>query len=464
MKSGLKGNINSLRSHLLNWLFTPLFVLWVFSITSGYMATQRFADEPYDLALLEHAQALAKQLGLGSGKERLDAPITLPKTAGGGERGHFYLTLSTPEGRKLAGNAHLSRPPASLTDETDVIFSNTQYGEEKLRMVTLRFPYSGGGEILLQLAETNAKRHELARGILINIVIPQLLLILLATAALWFMLKKGLAPLEHLRQDVELRPSGDLSLIEENQVPEEVRPLIRAFNSLLQRFALLLEAQKRFVADAAHQLRTPFAGIQTQAELGLRNPENAQKQHALALILTGAERCSHLVNQLLVLARNEPGALHDGSLEIIDLKHLAQETAMQWVPAALQKRIDLGFEEQGKTLAIRGNAAGLTDMVNNLLDNAIRYTPEGGMVTLCAGEENGAAWLRVEDNGPGIAPEYRAQVFERFFRILGSGQEGSGLGLSIVREIASQHGATIELDSGAGGKGTRITLRFPPTH
>ena len=186
---------HSLRTHLMNWLFTPLFVLWIFSTASGYISTLNFANKPYDLALLERAQAAAEQLGLGSGAERLQARITLAENAIAGIKDHVYYTVSTPEGKFLAGNAHLPRPPAFLSKKNGPLFSDAERKAEKIRMVTLHYPRAGGGEILLQMAETVGKRQDLARGILGNIVIPQILLIVIAAAAVWYALKRGLAPL-----------------------------------------------------------------------------------------------------------------------------------------------------------------------------------------------------------------------------------------------------------------------------
>ncbi len=457
-------DIHSLRTHLMNWLFTPLFVLWIFSTASGYMATLNFANKPYDLALLERAQALGEQLGLGSGKERLGGRISLQENTIAGIKDHVYFSISTLDGKHLAGNATLPRPLASLSEKKGPVFSDTSRKDEKLRMVTLHYAYSGGGEILLQMAETIGKRQDLARGILGNIVIPQILLILMAAGAVWYALKRGLAPLEHLRRGVEQRSRDDLSRIDESRAPEEVRPLIRAVNDLLERLNRVVESQKRFVADAAHQLRTPFAGLKTQAELALRESDPERKQHALRQILAGAERCNHLVNQLLSLARNEPNAQLVGRLEPLELNYLAQETTMLWVPQALEKNIDLGFEGFRKAVPVRGDAVSLREMIGNLLDNAIRYSAPGGTVTLSVGYESGGGVLRVEDDGPGIAAEHRSQVFERFYRILGSGQKGSGLGLAIVREVANLHGAHIKLESGKQDKGTLITIRFPHHH
>jgi two-component system sensor histidine kinase TctE len=358
----------------------------------------------------------------------------------------------------------LPRRPAFQANRNEPVFSDGEYKGQKVRMVSLRYqadPADSNSVALLQMAETTAKRQALTRGILGNIVIPQLLLIIMAGGAVWYALKRGLMPLEHLRQEVAQRSRDDLSLLDEKKAPVEVQPLIEAVNDLLQRLKQVMESQKRFIADAAHQLRTPFAGLKTQAELALRETDPALARHALQQILASAERCSHLVNQLLSLARNEPGGHTYSTFETLELNRLAKEATMSWVPEALKKNIDLGFEGSSRVLPVRGDAIGLQEMIGNLLDNAIRYTPPGGTVTLRVGHEAGGAVLRVEDNGPGIPEEQRGQVFERFYRILGSGQAGSGLGLAIVREVANLHEARVSLGAGAEGHGTLIAVRFP---
>lgn len=453
----MNDDILSLRNHLMNWLFTPLFVLWVFSTATGYIATLKYANRPYDQALLERAETFAAQLTqAGKAPPQDSTPASLKEEP-------FY-TLYDADGRLLAGNVSLPRPAEFLLRKTEPVFTDAEYRGIKIRMVVLHLSGEGGQPVRLQMAEQLDKRQALIRGILANIVIPQLLLILMAGAAVWYALKRGLAPLEHLRQEVTERSRTDLSLLNESKAPDEVRPLIHAFNQLLQRLSQVLDSQKRFVADAAHQLRTPFAGLKTQAELALRETDPDKMQGALRKIHASAERCNHLVNQLLALARNEPGGHLYSSLDTLELGKLAQEAAMNWVPEALRKDIDLGFESCRRAVPVKGDPLGLTEMLNNLLDNAIRYTQPGGRVTVSVGYDNGGGVLRVEDDGPGIPPDQRARVFERFYRILGSGEKGSGLGLSIVREVAELHHATVELGEGPNGHGLKITLRFPHHH
>jgi two-component system sensor histidine kinase TctE len=458
----MEDEVLSLHDRLMNWLLTPLFLLWLFSTVAGYVATLNYASQPYDRALLERAQSLATQMKLGSGKERLDFKPTLPAGGAPGEQDRVYYSVSDQEGRLLAGNADLARPISYRGGKTGPLFSNAEHGGEKTRMVSLVYPGPPGSPLFqLHMSETTHQRQASIRGIFANIVIPQLLLIVIAVGAVWYALKQGLEPLERLRQDVTLRHRDDLSRLDETRAPAEVRPLINAVNDLLDRLKQVMLAQQRFVADAAHQLRTPFAGLKTQTELALRENEPERKQYALQQILTSAMRGNHLVNQLLALARNEPGGQGAETFAPLDLNRLAQECTANWVPLALEKGMDFGFEGISRFAPLRGDAASLTEMLGNLLDNAIRYTQTGGQVTVSVDYEHGGAVLRVSDNGPGIAPPHRERVFERFYRVLGSGQSGSGLGLAIVAEVAKRHGATISLSAGPDGKGTLVAVRFP---
>ncbi len=457
-----ESRIESLRVHLINWLLTPLFVLWLFSTIAGYVATLNYANKPYDEVLMQRALAVGAQLRLGGGKERLDIDLKLPDGTTPAAPDKVFYTVSDSDGKKLAGNANLGRPVAYRGGRIDPIVSNGERDGEKTRNVSLIF-FNPDSDTLYQLymSETIHQRQELIRGILANIVIPQLLLILIAVAAVWFALKQGLAPLERLRRKVKDRKRDDLSRIDSDEAPEEVRPLIDAVNGLLDRLQLAMQAQKRFVADAAHQLRTPIAGLKTQAELALRTDDPEQKQQALEHILTSTRHGMRLVNQLMALARNEPGGQDTENFVPIRLNQLAQECTANWIQMALEKNIDLGFDSSPAAEEVMGDATSLTEMLNNLIDNAIRYTPKGGHITVGISTSQQSTVLSVEDNGPGIDPQHRERVFERFYRVLGSGQSGSGLGLAIVAEVAKRHQATLRLDAGSSDKGTIISVRFP---
>lgn len=455
----MENQIRSLRSYLMQRLLISLYLLWIASTAVGYFATINYANQPYDLVLLQRANDIASQLGLNRGTPRLDVIPELPDGSDPGMPDRVVYTVTDSEGHKLAGNGNTLRPLSYRRGRAGPLFSNGEREGQKTRMVSLTF-HASGQVLQLHVAETTQQRQALIRGILANIVIPQLLLTLIALAVVWYGLKQGLRPLERLRNEVSRRQRDDLSQLDGSKAPAEVRPLIDAVNDLLERLKQVMAAQQRFVADAAHQLRTPFAGLKTQAELALRTNDTEQKQHALRHILTSTRHGTRLVNQLLALARTEPAGLGADRFTRIDLRQVAQECTLEWVQMALEKNIDLGYEASDKALPLLCDAPSLGELLNNLIDNAVRYTPPGGHITVSTAYSPGYAMLCVEDNGPGIAPEHRERVFERFYRILGSGQSGSGLGLAIVAEVAKRHGAELLLTEGSDGCGTRICVRF----
>ncbi|MDD5389552.1 MAG: ATP-binding protein [Gallionellaceae bacterium] len=448
-------DIPSLRHRLVNWLFTPLYLWLLFSTVTGYLAAVNLANRPYDLVLQERAKLLASRYNHVQGTTEFELAQLFPEA-----EGEFLFALYDSQGHRLASNGHLPVPHPADFRITTAALRNAQIADRKLRLLTMRTPGPDGDLMLVQAAEPVQARLALGRSILGNIVIPQFIFILIAGVAVWIGLKKGLKPLERLRRQVANRPRDDLRPLDETLAPNEVRPLIREVNALIERLKFLMEGQRRFVADAAHQLRTPFAGLRAQAELARREEASAPVKEALERICVGAQRCSRLVTQLLTLARNEPEARLQAPMLLLDLARVAQEAASHWAPEALSRDIDLGFEAEGRQLPLKGDEAGLRDLIDNLIDNAIHYTPAGGHVTVRVGYDQGA-WLKVEDDGSGIPPEQRSQVFERFHRIPGSGQPGSGLGLAIVREVVARHGADLELSDASGGNGALFTVRFP---
>jgi two-component system sensor histidine kinase TctE len=441
----------SLRHQLVNWLFTPLFLLLLFSTVTGYMAAVNLSNKPFDLVLLERAKLLASRYVLSV--EGRVGP-TLPE-----DERVFRYSVHDEWGRKLAASGQLPSPRPDDYNQTQPRLRDTQFLGEKLRLVTLQVTRPTGETMLVQAAEPVEARLILGRSILGNIVIPQLIFIVIAGIAVWIGLKRGFEPLDRLRREVAARPRNDLRPLDETRAPGEVRPLIQEVNALIVRLQTMMDAQRRFIADAAHQLRTPFAGLKAQAELAKREQVSEPVRDALERICISAQRCSHLVTQLLTLARNEPEARQDAPLEMLDLHRVSQEIAAHWAPEALQKNIDLGFEAEDRQCPVKGDEASLRDLIDNLIDNAICYTPAGGRITVRAGYGD-ATWLEVEDNGAGIPVEQRGRVFERFHRIPGNVQPGSGLGLAIVLEVAIRHGARVEILDGQEG-GALFRVSFP---
>ncbi len=449
----------SLRHQLVNWLFTPLFLLLLFSTVTGYMAAVSLSNKPYDLVLLERAKLLASRyvMNLENGVAQSIAPIFSEDARA------FRYSVHDADGRKLASNGLLPSPRPVDFNQTQPQLRDTQFKGEKLRLVTLPVIRPNGKTILVQAAEPVQARLVLGRSILGNIVIPQLIFIVIAGIAVWIGLKRGFEPLDRLRRAVATRPRNDLRPLDETRAPGEVRPLIQEVNALIARLQAMMDTQRRFIADAAHQLRTPFAGLKAQAELAKREQVSEPVRDALERICVSSQRCSHLVTQLLTLARNEPEARRSAMMELLDLNRISQAIAAHWAPDALQKNIDIGFEAAEIPCPVKGDEASLRDLIDNLIDNAIRYTPSGGKITVRVGYDSvdhGSTWLEVEDNGPGIPLDQRERVFERFHRIPGNNQPGSGLGLAIVQEVIMRHGAQVEIDDGQEG-GSLFRIRFP---
>ena len=267
--------------------------------------------------------------------------------------------------------------------------------------------------------------------------------------------------MEELQRALALRSHLDRSPVPEGDVPYELRPLVHSINGVLERLDHVLTLQTRFIADAAHQLKTPVAGLKAQAELLIRDQDAQTRREIAARLYVGTERLSRIVSQLLSLARNDPDAVRAQSLEPLDLGAFALEVTQGWVPEALKRGIDLGFEGAEAPAVVLADASSLRDLVDNLLDNAIRYSREGGRVTLRVRRQPDPV-LEVSDDARRIPPEERERAFERFRRLHDGGAEGSGLGLAIVREIARVHGAQVTLHEDVDGEGNLFRVAFPP--
>ena len=313
------------------------------------------------------------------------------------------------------------------------------------------------------MGETTEKRSQLANKIVASVILPQFIIIPLAVMLVWFGLSRGLRPLTRLRQTIEAREPDDLSPIATRRVPEELEPLVEAFNEMLERMKRSVAAQQRFVADAAHQMRTPLTGLKTQAQFAMRDTDPETLRHALRQIATGVDRAGRLINQMLTLARTEGGEAAQQKHEPIDLAQLIRDVLADWVMVAIENDIDLGFESEGSALVL-GNPFLLRELAKNLLDNALRYTPPGGHVTCRVLANQATVLLEVEDDGVGISEEQAEMVFERFYRVDDASTEGSGLGLAIVQEIAVQHDSRASLRPNPRGRGAVAHVAFATWH
>jgi len=453
-----------LRTQLLKWLLVPLFVLLTADTVFSYWMALRFSQRAYDRTLVEIAHEAAFHM-LANGRNLvLDVPEAARRVLFTDPSDKLFYAIETPDGRLVSGREVPPSPsPRGDTPAPEVLYDG-EIEKEPVRIVEMRVRAGDSGvqtEAVLRVAETKNKRNELAREILLSVVFPQVVLILIAGAIVWVGVVRGLSPLQRLQQAIAERSPRDRRPVVVGAVPGEVRPLMDAINGLLERLDSILTLQNRFIADAAHQLKTPVAAVQAQLELAMRGEDPARTRESLANVQAGLERLSRMVSQLLALARNEPEALRNINMTAVDLNALALERASEWVHEALKRRIDLGFEGANAGVIVKGDAGRLGELLDNLLDNAVRYSREGGRVTVRVSTEPQPT-VTVSDDGPGIPAPEQTLIFERFHRRLGTPTEGSGLGLAIAQEIAQIHGGDISLYEDIDGVGNTFSLSLPP--
>jgi two-component system sensor histidine kinase TctE len=453
-----------LRTQLLTWLAVPLFLLLTADTFLSYWVALSFSKRAYDRALVEIAREVSLHLKTADGGVALDLPPEAHRVLFTDPVDRIHFQVTTPDGRTVAGEPIASARRDAAGGRAAEIFYDGRMNGVPVRIVELNVGSAGPqGQpgAVIRVAETEIKRTELAREILFSVVAPQVLLILIAGIVVWAGVVRGLAPLERVQRAVAARSHRDLSPLVIEKVPGEVSPLLRSINELLERLDRVLTLQSRFVSDAAHQLKTPVAALEAQCEVALRERDPGSLRASVEKLQPGLGRLSRLVSQLLSLARNEPEAVRALKLAPLDLNAAVLEAATAWVPRALERGIDLGFEGAASAVVVDGDAGRLRELLDNLLDNAIRYTPAEGRVTVRVAAEPAPA-VSVSDDGPPIPPAERERVFERFHRLLGSSRDGSGLGLAIAREIARLHGAEISLQDDADGIGNIFSVSFPP--
>jgi two-component system sensor histidine kinase QseC len=355
--------------------------------------------------------------------------------------------------RKLV--LHSASAPNTPLSTTHEGFSNSRVDGKAWRVFSVRDDQQ---RYLIQVGERRKLRDELAEAVAENLLRPLLFALPVLGLLIWLGVARGLRPLQSLSGQVAQRRAENLAPLEDDVVPVEVLPLVQGLNHLFARLRDSLDKERRFTADAAHELRTPLAAIMTQAQVARGAAADAERQRALDNVVLGCNRAAHLVDQLLTLARLEPEQLQPG--EPCDLRALAVEVLSALAPAAVRKNIELQLAE-GAAVRVPGNATLLGILMRNLVDNAIRYSPPGSRVRAAIAQRDDKAIFSVIDQGPGIPAAAQELVWERFYRVLDTDETGSGLGLSIVRRVADLHHANVTLATGDGGRGLRVEVILP---
>lgn len=433
--------------------------LLVLGAFGAYFLSLEPASDAYDQALVDVGIALSERIRSAGDAVSFDLPGVAEQVLRTDKFDKIFYHVRRADGAALAGDAGLPPVPASQVPEDGVVAYDGEYRGRRVRIVALQVP-CGGGLCTVQVAETTNKRNKLARSIVLSSLVPELLIALAMLAIVWFGVKRGLAPLADLSAEIRSRSARDLRPIDPAHAPEEARALVGALNQLFGQVAESSSNQQRFLANAAHQLRTPLAALQAHTQLALAKGVPEAHRAELEQIHGATIRTARLANQLLALARAEPGGTRVDATRV-NLRAVVEGVADEWVHRALEKEIDLGFDLADAQ--IQGDALLLREALANLIHNALEYTPHGGRVTVRTGLRNTAPFLEVEDDGPGIPRVEREQVLERFYRAPGTAGTGSGLGLSIVREIAAAHGAQIAIGAGEGPGGSAVGCKVALT-
>jgi two-component system sensor histidine kinase TctE len=437
----------SLARQLLRQLLPLMAAILISGAGVVYFVAHREATVAYDRALMDVSLALADQVEILDNHLHLQLPAIAEKVLLVDGYDKLFYEVLDADGKTVAGNIALPRPTKPF--EEGKLYYDGKLNDKAVRVAALSGERNGTPFIVLS-AETKLKRDWIVGEIVLAMLIPEVLLIIAALFMIRRIVRHGLASIQPLREELVRRTHTDLSQLPLKNIPEEIYPIFTEVNELLARLSQSLDANRRFIADASHQLRTPIAALQAEAEMALRSSDPGE---SLKRIVAATRRITHLAHQLLTLSRLEPQQNH--SLKIVDLAELTRDAAERWMPLALARNIDLGFELS--SAKVMGNPIWLEELANNLIDNAIRYTPCGGVVTVRCGD---TSW-EVEDSGPGIPQEEHERIFERFYRLDSTGVDGCGLGLSIVREIAHNHNASITIEKGPNLGGALIRVNFP---
>jgi two-component system, OmpR family, sensor kinase len=431
--------MNSIRRRLLIWQIGALILTALLASLLTYSLAWDGFNRLRDYGLEQIAYSIVRH---GVESDSGDDEETDPA-----DRGQFVSQIWMADGSLAYSSLENGGPPPQKPGKHRVYWEGEEWHTYTL--------HDGG--LTIQVGNPIANRARIFAGIALWLMLPITALVVMLGGFIWMSVGRALSPLEHVRAEVGQRDAGKLSLLDTKTLPDEVAPLVETLNELLLRLDSALASQRRFVADAAHELRTPLTAVRLQAQLASRAQLPGERDAALAQLLAGVDRASHLVEQLLQMARLEPDA-HPAAFSEVRLDALAKRIVAEFSTQAEAKGIDLGVGAC-QPAAVSGNAESLRVMLSNLVDNALRYTPAGGRVDVEIGATSGEAILSVTDSGPGIPAAERERVFDRFHRLAGADTPGSGLGLAIVRRVVLLHGGTVTLaDAPGGGLSVRVAL------
>jgi two-component system sensor histidine kinase TctE len=444
---------------LLLWILIPSTLLWITAVADTFYVALRITGAMLDNDLEDSARIIASRIELVKGEPELTMSDDAIEILRGDGPARLFYAIRRADGVRIRGDSSLPLPTPS---ELDLSVETVEIGMVKMRMNTLRVPVPGlARPVYVQVAESLAERDAIIGRTIDEVLIPMGCMLLAAAACVAIGIRRGLAPLNALAKNIEGRSSTAVDPIDTTSVPLEIQPLVGALNDLLTRLMDEMLWQKRFISTTAHQLRTPLAGLKTNWELLKRETGTTDEniRPLVGVIDLTIERLVRMVNQLLSLARAEPGA--QGHVERVNLSKVVEHVAVELAPHAARKNIELDVSGVAPGMEVEADANHLFDLVMNLLDNAIRYTPGPGKVLLELDDQGGGTRLAIEDDGPGIPPQYRDRVVEPFFRVPGSSPEGTGLGLAIAREIAERYGGVLSVESALNERGARVVITFP---
>ena len=445
---------SSISRQLIFWLAVPLMLLALCGALVHYFNSVAPGVIDSDRRLKEAANVVMAHVLIRDGQTTIDVSAqgkpSLPAPDS------IKYALRDGQGRLVAGDAQL--PAVVMSADTSQLFAMTQIDHRSFRTLTTRFD-TRAGVIFITVADARPANEPAARFGFMSTLLWDFVQLDVTLVLVWVGIQLGLRPVKKLRDEIADRSALDLRPIVESSVPREIAPVVVTLNRLFGMLRTSVQSQQQFIANTAHQLRTPITGMQAQLDLLVAEPAAQPIRGRLLTLQEGIRQLAHSANQLLTLARADPAANIAAKNQPVDLKAIVGEVAAKFFDRALQANIDLGVE--ATPVSIHADPSLLDDLLSNLVDNALKYTPAGGSVTASAGVQNGKAFIAVEDTGPGIPEAERQRVRHRFYRLPNSPGHGSGLGLAIVDEIAQLYGASLSIGTGTNGLGTRVLLLFP---